>query len=208
MIKTEVLSPEIAAYPISSSENSLISFDANDIIEFGPIKVKRRKKPAPTLATGRRSKYEILSPEEEHKRDIRRARNRVAAERVRVSRLCVEQQLQGQIDALQEQEQKLLNHIEILQSQKLNLETRVFTHEKLCPIRSLSNAQDHLTSTFISNSVPISTTIQQIEQTSEPYFEDLFPNSTPLVQTQPNNYSNSLTTTVSGDDFDMFFMDL
>ncbi|CAF0783764.1 unnamed protein product [Rotaria sp. Silwood1] len=208
MINTEALSSEVKAYPRSSSENSLGSFDDHDIIEFGPIKVKRRKKPAPTLATGRRSKYEILSPEEEQKRDIRRARNRAAADRVRISRLCVEQQLQDQIDTLEEQEQKLLNDVQRLQYQKLQLETRVFTHEKMCPIRSLSNAQNHFMPTLISTSAPISTTFQQVEHTSDSYFEDLFSNSPPPVQLQPNNYSNLTTTTIPGDDLDMFLMDM
>src|SRR5579871_23350 len=84
---------QIEQYSISSSENSRQSYDDNETIAFGPIKVKPRKKPAPTLATGRRSKYEILTPDKEQKRNVRRARNRAAAERVRISRLNIEQQL-------------------------------------------------------------------------------------------------------------------
>ncbi|CAF2711051.1 unnamed protein product [Rotaria sp. Silwood2] len=208
MIKTGELSPERTPYPRSSSENSFISFDDNEIIEFGPIKVKRRKNPAPTLATGRRSKYEILSPEEEQKRDIRRARNRAAAERVRISRLCVEQQLQDQIDGLEEQEHKLLNDIKMLQYQKLQLETRALTHEKMCSNRFSSNPQNHRISTFTSSSAPISTTFQQLEHTSDLYFEDLFSNSPPSIQIQPNNYSNVLTTMTPSDELDIFLMDM
>ncbi|CAF0952890.1 unnamed protein product [Adineta ricciae] len=131
---------KVEPYTISSPENSRTSFDDNDIIAFGPIKVKPRKKPAPTLATGRRSKYEVLSPEEEQKRNIRRARNRAAAERVRVSRLSVEQQLLNQIAELESQEAKLSQNVESLQHQKLHLETRLFTHERMCSNMTQTNA--------------------------------------------------------------------
>ncbi|CAF0986522.1 unnamed protein product [Adineta ricciae] len=131
---------KVEPYTISSSENSRTSFDDNDIIAFGPIKVKPRKKPAPTLATGRRSKYEVLSPEEEQKRNIRRARNRAAAERVRVSRLSVEQQLLNEISELESQEAKLSQDVQSLQHQKLHLETRLFTHERMCSNMTQPNA--------------------------------------------------------------------
>ncbi len=119
-------------YSISSPDNSRTSYDDNETIAFGPIKVKPRKKPAPTLATGRRSKYEILNADEEQKRNVRRARNRAAAERVRVSRLNIEQQLLDQIDALETQQEKLSNDVQKLQHQKLHLETRLYTHEQMC----------------------------------------------------------------------------
>jgi hypothetical protein len=147
--KTDESPPEVANYSISSSENSPTFYDDNnDIIEFGPIIVKRRKKPAPTLSTGRRSRYEVLSPEEEYKRDVRRALNRAAADRVRINRLNVEQELQGQIDALEEQEKVLLNNVQVFQSQKLHLETRLTTHEKICPAINGTNSQYNLISAF------------------------------------------------------------
>ena len=124
---------------VTSSDNSLASYDDNDIIEFGPIKVKPRKRPAPTLATGRRSKYEVLTAEEEHKRHVRRARNRAAAERVRISRLAIEQQLQDQIDLLEQQSETLASEVQTLQNQKLHLETRVFTHQQMCSSVNTSN---------------------------------------------------------------------
>jgi len=201
-IKTEEYPPEIATYPISSSENSFTSCDDNNIIEFGPIKVKPRKKPAPTLATGRRSKYETLSPEEEEKRDIRRARNRAAAERVRISRLNVEQQLQGQIDILEDQEQQLSSNIEMLQNQKLHLETRLLTHKKICSTMTVSNVLDNLLPAFTSNNTPV------LQQVSELNFDELFPHSSSPVQIQQNNTSNLLTTMMTGDDFDDLFRDL
>lgn len=161
-VKTEPFQP-------LSSENSRASCDDNDIIEFGPIKVKPRKKPAPTLATGRRSKYEVLSADEAQKRDIRRARNRAAAERVRISRLTIEQQLLEQIAQLEKQETSLMNDVDILQHQKLNLETRLFTHEQMC-----SNVHS---STNLINFIPIEnlpTSFQSMDKFIDIDFDTLF----------------------------------
>jgi hypothetical protein len=195
IIKTEDFPPEVS-YSISSSENSPTSNDDNDIIEFGPIKVKPRKKPAPTLATGRRSKYEMLSPEEEHKRDVRRARNRAAAERVRINRLNVEQELQGQINVLEDHEHKLRTHVQMLQNQKVQLEARLHTHGKICSTMSVSNQpQNDLMSPFISNTP---SSFQPIEQIS---FDELLAESSSSVQNQQNNYTN-----LPDDDFDEYFM--
>lgn len=120
-------------YQSSSYEDSHCSHDnTEDIVEFGPIKVKPRRKPAPTLSTGRRSKYEILTPDEDQKRDVRRSRNRAAAERVRINRLNIEQQLQNQINQLEIQEKQLHHVIQMLQNQKVHLQSRVFTHERVC----------------------------------------------------------------------------
>jgi hypothetical protein len=190
--QTEDIPLEMGNHPVGSSESSTTSYDDNhDIIEFGPIKVKPRKKPAPTLATGRRSKYEPLSPEEEYKREVRRARNRAAAERVRISRLNVEQELQGQIDALEEEETRLLNNLQMLQYEKLNLETRLSTHEKMCP------TMNGTPSAFNS---PL---LQPNEQIPSINFEDLFLDSPRQLD---NNYTNSLSTVIP-DDIDDFFMD-
>jgi hypothetical protein len=109
----------------SSSENSAVSADDQDVVAFGPIKVKLRKKPAPTLATGRRSRYEILTPDEEKKRDIRRARNRAAAERVRLHRLGIEEDLKGEIEQLQAQEDQLHTDVQHLQYRKLELQQKL-----------------------------------------------------------------------------------
>lgn len=157
-------------YQPTSSESSRASCDDNDTIEFGPIKVKPRKKPAPTLATGRRSKYEILPADEEQKRNVRRARNRAAAERVRISRLNIEQRLLEQIEQLERQESALMNDVESLQHQKLHLETRLFTHEQMC-----SNV--HLPTINQTNLIPIEnlpSLFQQGDKLAEIDFDSLF----------------------------------
>lgn len=131
MMKVE---PAVTTIP----DNGQRSYEENDTIAFGPIKVKPRKRPAPTLATGRRSKYETLSPEEEAKRDVRRRRNREAAERVRLNRLAVEQQLQEQIDILQRNNDMLETHVQNLENSKLQLQTRLETHRQYCPTMNCS----------------------------------------------------------------------
>ena len=186
-------------YQMSFSENSYTSTDESEIINFGPIKVKPRKKPAPTLATGRRSKYEVLSPEEEHKRDVRRARNRAAAERVRLSRLSVEQKLLDQIAALEQQEEKLSADVQTLQHQKLHLESRLFTHEQICSTVPPS------THYFPVEHIP--TSFQQTDKLADIDFEDLLFNSFSNEQIQ-QNYSDSLTTLMPIDDLHDLLMDV
>ncbi|CAF0986280.1 unnamed protein product [Adineta ricciae] len=202
---------KVEPYTISSPENSRTSFDDNDIIAFGPIKVKPRKKPAPTLATGRRSKYEVLSPEEEQKRNIRRARNRAAAERVRVSRLSVEQQLLNQIAELESQEAKLSQNVESLQHQKLHLETRLFTHERMCSNMTQTNAS-------ITSNTDLSTFFQfdDIQLPSQQFdtivsdktvdidFESFINSLTPEQIQQ--NFPDSFINFTAGDDLNHFLM--
>lgn len=198
-------------YTISSSENSRTSFDDNDTIAFGPIKVKPRKKPAPTLATGRRSKYEVLSPEEEHKRNIRRARNRAAAERVRVSRLSVEQQLLNQIAELESQEAKLSQNVQVLQHQKLHLETRLFTHERMCSNMTQTNpsvtSNTDLSTLFQFEDIQFPT--QQFDtivndKTIDIDFESFINSLTPEQMQQ--TFPDSLINFTAGDDLNDFLM--
>lgn len=198
--QTDETSPSAGVERVSSPEASTTSHDDyHDIIEFGPLKIKQRKKPAPTLATGRRSKYETLSPEEEYKRNIRRERNRAAAERVRLSRLSIEQQLQGQIDTLQNEEERLLNNVQELRHRKLQLETRLTTHGSTCTSTN-SRSADHL-SAFNSNSNNPSFH-HQSTSVSNDYFDDLFLASPTPVE---NHHSNSLTNVIP-DDIDDFIM--
>jgi len=190
-------------YHTSSVDTSPTSCDDNDIIEFGPIKVKPRRKPAPTLATGRRSKYEALTPEEEHKREMRRARNRAAAERVRISRLNVEQDLQGQIDALEYQEQKLHMNIQMLENHKLQLQSRLSTHERICSSRNVS---DTLTDSLICTPTP--NTYQTVQQVSDFNFDELFPPSSSSLNSAENHQTNFLSSSIPNDDFEDILMNL
>lgn len=198
--QTSETSPTGGADAVSSSETSTTSHDDHhDIVEFGPLKVKQRKKPAPTLATGRRSKYEALSPEEEYKRNVRRERNRAAAERVRVSRLNIEQQLQDQIDTLETEEEQLLTNVQTLQYRKLQLETRIHSHGNVCSSMTASNSYfAELPSAFNNNPSFFDQPTSQIQN----HFDDLFLNS-PLPSDN-NNFSSP--STMIPDDIDDFIM--
>lgn len=137
---------------IATSDTSRTSYEDNDFMEFGPIKVKPRKRPAPTLATGRRSKYENLPPDEAAKRDVRRKRNREAAERVRLNRLAVEKELQQQIDELEKQNNFLEKNVQNLENEKLQLETRLKTHEQFCsPMNFYPQAEFFITTNLIDS---------------------------------------------------------
>lgn len=192
---------ESITQPISSPETSVTSFDENGIKAFGPIQVKARRKPAPTLATGRRSKYEALNPEEERKRDVRRARNRAAAERVRLSRLDIENDLQRQLRDLEEQERQLLSCVQRLQQQKLDLQTRIQTHRAACSSIDYS-------SIFPADDAITSSTFQPVDQMADLYLNELFliPPSTTLIQQDP--FSDAFPAAMPGDDFEDFLRNL
>lgn len=203
---------KVEQYQMYSSENSHTSCDENEIIAFGPIKVKPRKKPAPTLATGRRSKYEILNPEEEHKRNVRRARNRAAAERVRISRLNVEQQLLNQISALEKQEEQLQQDVQTLQHRKLHLETRLSTHEHMCSNMVVQNplitSEMNLTPYFPLKHLPTSQqydTIMINDKISDIDIDDAFINSLVEEQVQ-QNFAECLSSFMENDDLNDFLM--
>lgn len=94
------------------------------IIKYGPIIVRKRHTAAPTLATGRRSKYAIMEGEAAFRREVRRMKNREAAKNLKRARESVENQLKTQLNNLESKERELLVEIERLQEYKNNLETR------------------------------------------------------------------------------------
>ena len=198
----EAARAESITQPISSPDASVTSFDDNGINAFGPIQVKTRRKPAPTLATGRRSKYEILTPEEERKRDVRRARNRAAAERVRLSRLEIENELQRQLHDLEEQERQLLLGVEGLQQQKLDLQTRIQTHRAAC------SSSDYSSIFPTDNAITTSSTSQSVNQMADLYLNELvlFPPST--TQIQQDLFSDAFPAPMPDDEVDDFFRNL
>lgn len=77
-------------------------------VKWGPIKVRPRQRPAPTLASGRKSKNTVLSPDEERKRDERRKRNREAAEKCKQNRENVVKNLEKNYEHLVNEQKNLL----------------------------------------------------------------------------------------------------
>ncbi|CAF0903432.1 unnamed protein product [Adineta ricciae] len=90
-------------------------------VYYGPIRCYFRRKHAPTLSTGRRSKFEQVSDEERLKRDIRRERNRLLAKKLKEKREKILTDLLEQVKQLEENEFLMQNLINELQSQKNNL---------------------------------------------------------------------------------------
>ena len=201
---------ESSTQPISSPDGSGTSTNEDiNVVEFGPIKVKQRKKPAPTLATGRRSRYELLTPEEEEKREIRRARNRAAAERVRLNRLGIQEDLQGQINNLERERQLLVTQVQKLHAQKFDLEARLQTHHYACPTSTFSTSiSSNLTMSFINDNFPTSTTTEQVDKFADLHLNDDSFDSYPILQTPQNPCNEASTTSMTSDyDLDPILMD-
>lgn len=102
------------------------------------------RKPALTLANGRRSKYLILHGEEAIKRERRRERNRNAAQKLREKRQIIEEDLQNTIQSLESQHFTLENLLVELRTRKEFLESqlRSLSTIQLLEEFSLSNSEE------------------------------------------------------------------
>ncbi|CAF4909684.1 unnamed protein product [Rotaria sp. Silwood1] len=101
-------------------------------VRYGPITVNPRKQASKTLYTGRRSKYEVLSGDEEEKRRDRRERNRVAATKCREKREHVLNNLENQYTKELNIHQRLFQMVETLKQQKSDLEAFITNHFNEC----------------------------------------------------------------------------
>lgn len=101
-------------------------------IRYGPITVNPRKEPSKTLFTGRRSKNEVLSPDEEERRRDRRERNRVAATKCREKREIVLQALEEQCREEESKQEELNQLIKELEERKHDLESELNQHSDEC----------------------------------------------------------------------------
>ncbi|CAF4441384.1 unnamed protein product, partial [Adineta steineri] len=104
------------------------------INRYGPVTVNPRKLPSKTLYTGRRSKYEVLSTDEEEKRRDRRERNRVAATKCREKRENVLSYLEIEYNKELKNHENLLKMVDALGQQKQHLESVVTNHLNECPL--------------------------------------------------------------------------
>ncbi len=112
----------------SMSKQSRVSYEKR----YGPIVVRPRKNPAPTLASGRKSKYTILNADEERKREIRRLRNRQAAEKCKQKRSEIEEQLESKMKYLEKEKMALSTTQAQLNEKKSQLETALKEHFEQC----------------------------------------------------------------------------
>ncbi|CAF1066225.1 unnamed protein product [Didymodactylos carnosus] len=145
-----------------------------NIIKFGPIVVRPRRKPALTLSTGRRSKYEVLPPIEDHKRQIRRARNRAAAENVRIRRLTIEERLNKQIQDLEQESDSLISNINVLKNQKTHLQTLLTTHMYVCMISDQVDGSISLNENDCTSIFPLDNSTQKNDLQSLNYLPSSF----------------------------------
>lgn len=103
------------------------------------------------MFTGRRSKYEVLSGDEEEKRRDRRERNRVAATKCREKRENVLHNLENEhLNELKNNERlvKLVNNLE---QRKLDLETIMNNHLNECLLMNNSSAMIFGDTGFLSS---------------------------------------------------------
>ncbi|CAF2144166.1 unnamed protein product [Rotaria magnacalcarata] len=107
-------------------------------VKYGPITVNPRKQPSKTLFTGRRSKYEKLSHDEEEKRRMRRERNRLAATKCREKRETVLTILQAQCDRESNIYKNFLEEVRQLQERKQHLESMLSNHEP-CQLQQINH---------------------------------------------------------------------
>jgi hypothetical protein len=152
-------------------------------LRYGPLVVRPRRNPAPTLASGRKSKYISLTPEEEYKRDLRRIRNRQAAEKCKLKRLEVEDCLNANLNKLKESSVILHNELDNLKAEKQMLELLLDQH--ICSLKLNSNG-------YIKNEFLVQPE-QQVDQPTHQYlFDRTYHQHLQAHQQQPNTpYSNA-----------------
>ncbi|CAF0977312.1 unnamed protein product [Rotaria sordida] len=170
-------------------------------IQYGPILVKPRKHIAPTLSNGRKSKDEVLPPEEDLKRRQRRDRNKQAAAKCRKKRSELREHLEKTEQILTEQEQNLQRSVQNLTERKHQLE--LLLHRHTCLKKSHIPS---ITQTTSNNFNLTKTDVQTIPTTDSnnskrvtinlTNAQDLFtnPSLTRITTTTTNDASSSSTT--------------
>ncbi|CAF1038959.1 unnamed protein product [Adineta steineri] len=108
---------------MKSEDNEVLPSD--NVIQYGPLKIRRCRKPAPTIATGRRSKFLILFGDEEIKREQRRTKNREAARKLKEKRQLIEEQLDEKLRQLEYEHLVLQEYLQRLEQKKQNLEQKI-----------------------------------------------------------------------------------
>lgn len=112
-------------------------------LHYGPVVIRPRKKPAPTLSSGRRSKNAVLTPEEDVKREIRRQRNRVAAEKCKKKREEIEKGLENTVKQLESKQNELMANLNNLNKKKAFLEKLLQQHNCYSYTRQTHNNNEY-----------------------------------------------------------------
>jgi hypothetical protein len=122
------------SYSVNRNEN----VSSNSCIYYGPIRFYRRRRKAPTLLTGRKSKFEELQGEEKIQRELRREKNRLLSRRLKETRENILDELLQQVKQLEQRESYLLNYIEQLKLHKKDLFNKL-DNSKQDPLFNLIN---------------------------------------------------------------------
>jgi hypothetical protein len=110
------------------------------VVTYGPIRIKKRHTTAPTLATGRRSKYVLVNGEDAVKGELRRRKNREAARNLKKYRDNIEHELSAAINELESKERDLLSQIDNLRLYKQQLEEQCQQTTSVCDFISRTAA--------------------------------------------------------------------
>ncbi|CAF3968811.1 unnamed protein product [Adineta steineri] len=110
---------------MDSNSNDSEGCSLDNTIEYGPIKIRQIRKPAPTIATGRRPKSLVLTGDEAIKREQRREKNREAARKLKERRKLIEKELDQQLKDLEGEHSSLQNYLQQLRDRKQTLQTAV-----------------------------------------------------------------------------------
>jgi hypothetical protein len=128
---------------IKSNDNEVSSSSSlSNTIQYGPISVRRYRKAAPTLETGRRSKYLVLVGEEAARREKQREKNREAARKLKEKRQLIEEELDQKLKYLKNQHSDLQNYLQYLKQTKQNLQNEV-NNRFIDPIDELLSNDNH-----------------------------------------------------------------
>lgn len=136
---SESMSSEMFADCSTSKNNET---KKSHFVDYGPIRIRVSKKPALTLATGRRSKHLNLEGEEAAKREQRREKNRVAARRLKEKRQTIEEELNEEIKNLEDEQSQLENYLNQLHYKKQQLESELGTNMFKDPLEELLTADE------------------------------------------------------------------
>lgn len=124
---------------IGKSNKNEYSISSNGCIQYGPIRFYRRRGKAPTLLTGRKSKFEELEGEELVQRELRREKNRLLSKKLKEKRENIFNQLLQQVKQLEQKHFSLLNHIQQLKLYKKNLSQKLEYRKEQDPLFNLIN---------------------------------------------------------------------
>ncbi|CAF0945122.1 unnamed protein product [Adineta ricciae] len=98
---------------------------ANNVVNYDPIRIRQNRKPAPTIATGRRPKHFVLEGEEAIRREQRREKNRETARKLKEKRQLIEEKLDQKLKELKGENSDLETRIQQLQQKKRVLEEEI-----------------------------------------------------------------------------------